>query len=101
MSKIPKTFKLFGTTIDVVFNDKEMNDRNCMGESAYAQSKITLTSTAGINKISDDKIMDTFYHEKIHMILETLGYSEISKDEKFVDLFAKALRQSDITAEYK
>ena len=45
--------------------------------------------------------MDTFYHEKVHIILDTMGERELSQNEKFVDTFAKLLRQSDETANYE
>lgn len=98
--RVPKTFKLFGTTIKVVFGNRRMNDKRIYGESYYSQSKITLSYTNGLDKLSEDTIMNTFYHEKVHMILDTMNESELSSNEKFVDLFAKLLRQSDETSEY-
>lgn len=99
--KIPKKFTLFGTTVNVVFENERMNDKKQYGESDYSQSKITLSTTVGVDKLSEGKIMDTFYHEKVHMILDTMNEKDLSCNEKFVDVFAKLLRQSDITAEYE
>ena len=96
---IPKKFKLFGTTINVVFDNERMNDKSQYGEASYSQSKITLSTTHGVDKLSKDKIEDTFYHEKVHLILDTMQEYDLSKNEKFVDIFAKLWRQSDITAE--
>lgn len=97
---IPINFKLFGTTINVVFENERMNDKHRYGESDYSKSKITLSRTSGLDTLSEDKIQDTFYHEKVHMILDTMNESELSANEKFVDVFAKLLRQSDLTAAY-
>lgn len=97
---IPKRFKLFGTTYNVVFNNERMNDLKAYGLHDYSKSEITLSTTDGIDKLSEDKILDTYYHEKIHAILDMMKESELSNNEKFVDQFAKLLRQSDITSEY-
>lgn len=99
--KIPKKFKLFGTTISVVWNNKYCNDKNVYGENSYSESKITLSTTHGVDDLSEDKILDTFYHEKVHAILTAMNERELNDNEKFVDVFAKLLRQSDITAEYE
>ena len=98
--KIPKKFKLFGTTINVEWDNKRLNDRNVIGECFYVTSKITLCDCVGLDKLSEDKIEDVFYHEKVHMILDTMSKHDLSKDEEFVDIFAKLLRQSDVTSEY-
>lgn len=98
--KIPKTFKLFATTINVVWDDKRMDDIHAFGISEYGSSKITLCKKDGISELSEGKIQDTFYHEKVHMILNTMNENELSSNEKFVDVFAKLLRQSEETAEY-
>lgn len=97
---IPKTFKLFGSTINVVFDNVRMNNVNAYGEADYSNLTITLSDTEGITPLSKDRILDCFYHEKVHMILDSMQERDLSKNEKFVDLFAKLLRQSDITAEY-
>ena len=47
----------------------------------------------------EDTIMNTFYHEKVHSILSLMGH-ELNNNEEFIDLFARLLRQTDITSEY-
>lgn len=101
MEKIPKSFKLFATTVDVVLDDKRMDDVGAYGVTEYSRSKITLASKDGLEDISNDRRMETFYHERVHMILLAMGKRELNKDEEFVDVFAKLLRQSDETAKYK
>lgn len=98
--RIPKSFKLFASKIDVVFDNQRMNDKDCYGLAEYSNTKITLSDTHGTTLLSEDRIMDTFYHEKVHMILDTMHERELSENEKFVDTFAKLLRQSDETAIY-
>lgn len=101
MNKIPKRFKLFGSTINIVWDNKLMNQKENYGEAHYSQSKIILSHTHGVEPLSQDKILDTYYHEKVHLILDTMNEKELSRNERFVDVFAKLLRQSDITSEYK
>jgi len=98
--KIPKKFKLFGATINVVFDSKRMNDLESYGYAEYGKSLITLAEPNGFEELSEDKIIDTFYHEKVHIILDSMGEHKMSKNERFVDLFSKLLRQSDETSEY-
>jgi hypothetical protein len=98
--KIPKKFKLFGTTYNIVWDNKLMNDKRIYGESDYSKSQITLSTTIGIKDLSEDKILDTFYHERTHAILDMMDERDLSENEKFVDVFSKLLRQADETAEY-
>lgn len=98
--KIPKKFKLFNTIYKVVWDNKRMNDKHSYGYSEYSQSRITLSTRDSVEKLSKGRIMDTFYHEKVHAILDAMHERDLSANEKFVDIFAKLLRQSDETAEY-
>lgn len=99
--RIPVKFTLFATDISIVWDNKYCNDKKRYGESDYSTSKITLSETIGMDPLSKGKILDTFYHEKVHMILDTMCEQELSQNEKFVDQFAKLLRQSDETSVYK
>lgn len=98
--KIPSSFWLFATQINIVWDNKICNDKRMYGESDYGRSAITLSTEVERDKLSEGKIADTFYHEKIHMILDTMNERDLSANEKFVDVFAKLLRQSDETAIY-
>ena len=98
--KLPKQFKLFGTTVTVEFDNKECNDIGRYGAYAYAQSKITLSRTQQLLTLCEDRIKDTFYHEKVHAILEMMRKDDLDNNENFVDTFAKLLRQSDESSEW-
>ena len=97
---IPKSFQLFGATVNVVFDNKRMEDMGSYGLASYGESEITLSNTQGVDKLSEDRIKDCFYHEKVHLILDSMNERELSKNERFVDIFAKLWRQSDVTAKY-
>lgn len=98
---IPTEFQLFGTTIKVLFDNDKMNTLKYYGCFDYSDSTITLSFTKGTTVLSLDRIKDTFYHEKVHAILDTMNEQELSENEKFVDVFAKLLRQSDETTKYQ
>jgi hypothetical protein len=99
-NSIPRSFKLFATTIHVVFDNKRSDDLKAYGYWHPSESTITLSHMDGASILTPDKIADTFYHEKVHAILDTMHEHKLSSNEKFVDTFAKLLRQSDETAEY-
>jgi hypothetical protein len=97
---IPKSFRLFSTKIDIVIDNERLNELKLYGQCDYGQSKIFIAEVQERKSLSNDKIKDTYYHEKVHMILDTMGEDKLSSDEKFVDLFSKLLRQSDETSEF-
>lgn len=98
--KIPKSFKVFASTINVLWNNTRMNDLNCFGLYESYKYTITLSDIDNMEKIAEDKIIDTFYHEKVHAILIAMNEKELNNNEIFVDVFAKLLRQTDETAVY-
>ena len=51
-------------------------------------------------KQSESSMLDTFYHEKVHIILDAMGEHTLSSEEKFVEVFSRLLRQSDESAEF-
>jgi len=99
--KIPKSFKLFAGTVNIVWDNVLMNKTERYGEFDYSKQQISLSTTNGVEQLSKEKIMDTFYHEKVHSILMAMNERDLNSNEKFVDVFAKLLRQSDETAIYK
>jgi len=98
--KIPKKFKVFASTINIVFDNIGLGFDSCLGSCSFTDSKITLCDTYKGDVITKSVILDTFYHEKIHIILDAMGEHELSKNEKFVEVFSRLLRQSDETSEF-
>lgn len=98
--QVPTEFQLFGTKVRVVFDNEKMNNMKYYGCFDYSDSTITLSLTKGTTQLSIDRIKDTFYHEKVHAILDMMNENNLSENEKFVDVFAKLLRQSDETTKY-
>lgn len=98
--KIPKTFDLFGSTWKVLWNNQTMNDHERYGQCSYGEKEITLSTTQGVDKLSSDKINQTFYHELVHAILDSMNEYELSRNEKFVNTFSELLHQALKTFKY-
>jgi rRNA pseudouridine-1189 N-methylase Emg1 (Nep1/Mra1 family) len=99
--RIPKRFKLFATTVEVVWDNKKCDDLGAYGQADYGSSQIILATTNGAYSLSKDKIIDTYYHERTHHILNAMQETELCKNEKFVDVFSQLLRQSIESEEYE
>ena len=93
--KIPKEFKIFGRTYIIEQPERVDKDGN-LGEC---------NSHTNIIKVKKGLKQDlkelTYLHELTHAILDSLEYTELSKDETFVERFSKALHQALITSEYE
>lgn len=98
--KISRNFKLFATIVTVIWDNKRLNDKGVYGLCDYGKSEITLSTIEGTEELSDDRIMDTFYHERTHAILDAMNEQDLSRNEKFIDVFSKLLRQADESAKF-
>jgi hypothetical protein len=98
--KIPKSFKLFGSTVTVEMNNAECDKEDAYGAARFKINVIYLRDNAHGESIDKTEIESTFLHEVIHFIFTKLGYDELSEDEKLVEQFSKALHQVLTTQEY-
>tara|TARA_R110000782_G_scaffold243011_1_gene329553 strand:- start:550 stop:855 length:306 start_codon:yes stop_codon:yes gene_type:complete len=98
--KIPRSFKVFDSTINIEYADVKLSYESLLGDCSYTDSKIRLCLSYKGEALNHNSILDTFYHEKIHIILDAMGEHELSKNEKFVEVFSRLLRQTDNTSEY-
>ena len=78
-----KSFKLFNRTIKIVY------DKNLLSEGMHGSSNQML----GMIKLHDEAPEFVLWHEIAHMILDTLNYDDLSKDEQLVDLLGQCLCQ--------
>lgn len=90
---IPKKFKLFGRTFRITHPHK-IDKGSSWGSCDYGKASIKI-----LRRLSDEDKEQTYLHEMTHAILDGLEYKELSEDEKFVDLFSKALHQVLTTQE--
>ena len=99
-SKIPQNYRVGGTTMQVRMVDR--CDDNAFGSCFLGAGYIEIAEIVNKDdKQSDDSKRNTFYHELIHSILDTMGWSELSKDEKFVNTFAGFLTEAMSNAYFK
>lgn len=100
LHNIPSSFTLYSSEINVVFDNERMKQMKCLGLCESDHNKITLCDESDGEKLPLDAILDTYYHEKVHMILFYMNEEKLGYNEKFVDTFAKLLRQSEETTEF-
>ena len=88
--KIPKSYKVGGQKIEV--NRVERCNNNSVGTSFLAGGYIEIADKCNKCDSIPERMKDnTFYHELIHTILDTMGESELSSNEKFVSTFSSFL----------
>ena len=98
--KIPKEFQLGAITWSVVKTPHISRINGEFGNCDFNEQVISYTDVIEGKKVKPNMVLLTFYHEKIHAILDTMGRDELNTDEAFVDMFANLLLQSDLTTKY-
>ena len=86
---IPKKIRIGGQDISVV--NKERLDNDILGEICLAEGVLQIADTFRNIKQSESSKTNTFIHEIVHGILDTMGESKLSKSERFVCTFASLL----------
>ena len=88
--RFPSAYYVGGQRIEVSFVDYLSNDR--LGTSSVCCGDIEIA-----NKVHDGKDqspsskLNTFWHEVVHTILDTMQENELSANEKFVGVFSSML----------
>ena len=86
---IPNKIRIGGQDISVV--NKERLDNDILGEICLAEGVLQIADTFRNIKQSESSQINTFIHEIVHGILDTMGESKLSKSERFVCTFASLL----------
>lgn len=99
MKKIPSKLNIGGQLINVEIVDRCEGD--VLGLCNTAQGKILIANTFdGITQSETSKI-NTYWHEVVHCILDTMGEKELSENEKFVNCFGSFLTEAMTNAYFK
>ncbi len=105
--KIPTSFYLFGHEYRVVIVDDLYDKHDCHGladddvKTITLQSKKTLKNKDGVEFVqSDDFLVEIFYHELTHIILDAACHQKLSENEILVGLIGKALMEIYKTSKY-
>ena len=87
--KIPNKIRIGGQ--DIVIEMPEHLPDNELGDICVAGGKIRIAKKFSDNEQSETSITNTFMHEVVHGVLDTIGEFELSGNEKFVSPFASLL----------
>lgn len=90
--EIPNKLKVGGQDLNVVFTNTINGDK--MGECCLWNGKIQISEIYKGEPQSDSSQFNTFYHELIHAILDTMGEYELSANKRFVCSFAGFLSEA-------
>ena len=98
--KIPKSFQVGGQDMEVRM--VERCEKNYEGLCYLGAGYIEIADTIDRgDKQSEGSKRNTFFHELIHSILDTMGETELSANEKFVNCFAGFLTEAMADAYFK
>ena len=115
--RIPKDFTLFGHKYVVVLEENLFTKENCYGTADEDAKKIRIQKQGmcdltheGVKgapaktisiEITDEVIIETFYHELCHIILDALGEEKLSHNERFVNMMGKSFLEIYLSANYE
>ena len=114
--RIPKEFTLFGHKYSVVLEDDLFSKQDCYGMADDDTKIINIQKCGNFVKIrtgdlenksavevkvTDEVMIETFYHELIHIILYALGEDDLSEKEKFVNMLGKAMLEIYLSSKYE
>lgn len=86
---IPNKIRIGGQ--DIIIENKERLENDILGDICIAEGALQIADNFGTLKQSDSSKFNTFIHEVVHGVLDTMGESELSKNEKFVCAFSSLL----------
>ena len=86
---IPNKIRIGGQDISVV--NEERLDENELGAICLAKGVLKIADNFTNSKQCESSKINTFIHEVVHGVLDTMGEFELSKNEKFVCTFSSFL----------
>ena len=86
---IPNKIRIGGQDISVVNNERL--DDNKLGTICIAEGVLRIADNFSNIKQCESSKFNTFIHEVVHGVLDTMGESELSSNEKFVSTFSSLL----------
>jgi hypothetical protein len=118
--RIPSSFILFGHKYKVEFCDTLHEKEDAFGIADEDRKLIrlqpkgkvftiaevrddadALQKTRVYFDITDECIVETFYHELMHIILDAIGEESLSKNEKLINMCGKALLEVYLSSTYE
>lgn len=96
---IPEKFRLNGKVIKIIIDDDYCSENGFVGEADFTEKVITVCSRFKGKAVSKAEREKTYYHELVHMILDSMGKHNLKYNEDFVDEFALRLYEYEKTKE--
>ena len=99
MKKIPSKLNIGGLLINVEIVHRCEGD--VLGLCNSAEGQILIANTFDGKPQSETSKINTYWHEVVHCILDTMGEKELSENEKFVSCFGSFLTEAMANAYFK
>ena len=87
--KIPNKIRIGGQDINVCIKGRLINEK--LGMICLASGELDIAETFYDYKQCESSKGNTFIHEVVHGVLDTMGEKELSSNEKFVHTLARFL----------
>lgn len=87
--KIPSKIRIGGQDINISIKDRLVDEK--LGTMCLASGELGIAEKFYDSKQSESSKINTFIHEVVHGVLDTMGENKLSRDEKFVSTFASLL----------
>lgn len=84
--KIPSKIRIGGQDVEIRIVDHI--DEEKLGQICMAEGKLLIADNFSTRKQSESSKANTFIHEVVHGILDTMGENELSGNEKYVSTFS-------------
>lgn len=87
--KIPSKIRIGGQDINIIIKDHLADEK--LGTICLASGELNIAEKFHEYNQSESSQVNTFIHEVVHGVLDTMGENKLSSDEKFVTTFASLL----------
>lgn len=112
---IPKEFALLGHKYSVRLMDDLFENEGIYGDADEDLKQIRLQNVGEVTKkyeedgaiheikmiITNETLIETFFHEVMHIILDATNETELSENERFVNIMGKALLEIYLYSVYE
>ena len=84
--KILSKIRIGGQDVEIRIVDRIEGEK--LGQICMAEGKLLIADNFSTRKQSESSKANTFIHEVVHGILDTMGENELSGNEKYVSTFS-------------
>lgn len=87
--KIPSKIRIGGQDINIIIKDHLVNEK--LGTICLASGELNIAEKFHEYNQSESSQVNTFIHEVVHGVLDTMGEDKLAYNERFVNTFASLL----------